>query len=93
MVAIKGTSVFLICLLVLTVIYGVSATLIWYLEEAKEIEDYSKTLLDDKLPHRLKATFVDDKLPHSSNITFIGTMHSIKLKYRDDRVIYEINGK
>jgi hypothetical protein len=70
-IGIKGTSAFLICLLVFAAIYGLGATLLWYFEEAENLEYYGKTLLDNRIPHRSNITLVDNRIPHSPNATFV----------------------
>jgi hypothetical protein len=70
-IGIKRTSAFLICLLVFAAICGLGATLLWYFEEAENLEYYGKTLLDDRFPHSINPTFVDDRFPHSINPTFV----------------------
>jgi hypothetical protein len=68
-IEIKGTSIFLICLLVSGIICGVGAALLWYSEGTEDLEYYGKMRLDDKFPHRINTTLVDDKFPHRINTT------------------------
>ena len=58
-IVVKATSVLLICLLVFTVVYGLSATLLWNFEEDEDLEYPDKVVL------------VGDRWPHSPNITFV----------------------
>ena len=68
---VKAISVFLICLLVFTVVYGLSATLLWSFQEGEDLDYYGKTFVDNRVPHSPNATFVDNRVPHSPNATFV----------------------